>query len=144
MLKIKTKFKQNNGFTLLELMVVITIIGLLVAIIAPNILSSQDKAMKQKAIADISNLEQALDLYRLDNYRYPTTEQGLIALVEKPTVEPIPKNYNDAGYIRRLPQDPWGNDYVYELKGGNKVRIISLGADGKIGGTDNNADIELK
>ena len=144
MLKIKTKLKQNHGFTLLELMVVITIIGLLVAIIAPNILSSQDKAMKQKALADISNLEQALDLYRLDNYRYPTTEQGLMALVEKPTVEPIPKNYNDVGYIRRLPKDPWGNPYVYELKGGNKVRIISLGADGKIGGTDNNADIELK
>ncbi|MFC0268764.1 type II secretion system major pseudopilin GspG [Kushneria aurantia] len=133
---------HQTGFTLLEIMVVIFIIGLLVAIVAPNVLSNQDDAMQQKARADIATLEQALDMYRLDNYRYPTTEQGLDALTSPPTSAPQPDNYREDGYVRRLPQDPWGNDYHYASPGQHgRIDIYSLGADNSSGGEDNNADI---
>ncbi|WP_404419672.1 type II secretion system major pseudopilin GspG [Marinospirillum sp.] len=136
------RVKKQKGFTLLEVMVVLVIIGLLVAIVAPNVLDNQDKAMVQKARADLSSLEQALEMYRLDNFNYPTTEQGLDALVEKPSVAPEPKNYRENGYIRRLPSDPWGNDYQYRQPGEHgRVDIYSLGADGREGGEDLNADI---
>jgi general secretion pathway protein G len=136
------KANKQKGFTLLEVMVVLVIIGLLVAIVAPNVLDNQDKAMVQKARADLSSLEQALEMYRLDNFNYPTTEQGLDALVEKPTLAPEPKNYRENGYIRRLPSDPWGNDYQYRQPGEQgRVDIYSLGADGREGGEDLNADI---
>ncbi|MDR9468575.1 type II secretion system major pseudopilin GspG [Marinospirillum sp.] len=136
------KLRKQKGFTLLEVMVVLVIIGLLVAIVAPNVLDNQDKAMVQKARADLSSLEQALEMYRLDNFNYPTTEQGLDALVEKPSVAPEPKNYRENGYIRRLPSDPWGNDYQYRQPGEHgRVDIYSLGADGREGGEDLNADI---
>ncbi|MCG7601615.1 type II secretion system major pseudopilin GspG [Halomonas sp. McH1-25] len=134
--------RRECGFTLLEIMVVIFIIGLLVAIVAPNVLSNQDDAMQQKARADLSTLEQALDMYRMDNYRYPSTRQGLLALVEAPSQEPLPKNYREEGYIRRLPSDPWGNEYQYRSPGENgSVDIYSLGADGTPGGEGIDADI---
>ncbi|WP_106477883.1 type II secretion system major pseudopilin GspG [Phytohalomonas tamaricis] len=134
--------RRQRGFTLLEIMVVIFIIGLLVAIVAPNVLSNQDDAMQQKARADLSTLEQALDMYRMDNYRYPSTRQGLQALVEAPSQEPLPKNYREDGYIRRLPSDPWGNEYQYRSPGENgKVDVYTLGADGASGGEGLDADI---
>jgi len=134
--------RRQSGFTLLEIMVVIFIIGLLVAIVAPNVLSNQDDAMQQKARADIATIEQALDMYRLDNYRYPTTEQGLSALTSPPTMEPLADNYRADGYVRRLPEDPWGNPYQYRSPGENgSIDIYSLGADAKLGGEGLDADI---
>lgn len=136
------KTKRQQGFTLLEVMVVLVIIGLLVAIVAPNVLDNQDKAMVQKARADISSLEQALEMYRLDNFTYPSSEQGLNALVTKPSIAPEPRNYRDNGYIRRLPTDPWGNAYQYRFPGEKgRVDVFSFGADGRIGGEGLNADI---
>ncbi|MBE0505864.1 MAG: type II secretion system major pseudopilin GspG [Marinospirillum sp.] len=136
------KTKRQQGFTLLEVMVVLVIIGLLVAIVAPNVLDNQDKAMVQKARADISSLEQSLEMYRLDNFTYPSSEQGLNALVTKPSIAPEPRNYRDNGYIRRLPTDPWGNAYQYRFPGEKgRVDVFSFGADGRIGGEGLNADI---
>ena len=136
------KVKKQKGFTLLEVMVVLVIIGLLIAIVAPNVLDNQDQAMKQKAMADIASLEQALEMYRLDNFNYPTTEQGLDALVSKPSLAPEPRNYRENGYIRRLPTDPWGNQYQYRQPGEHgRVDIFSLGADGRPGGEGMNAEI---
>lgn len=136
------KTKRQQGFTLLEVMVVLVIIGLLVAIVAPNVLDNQDKAMVQKARADLSSLEQALEMYRLDNFTYPSSEQGLNALVTKPSIAPEPRNYRDNGYIRRLPTDPWGNAYQYRFPGEKgRVDVFSFGADGRIGGEGLNADI---
>jgi general secretion pathway protein G len=133
---------RQAGFTLIEIMVVIFIIGLLVAIVAPNVLDNQDKAMQQKARADLASLEQALDMYRLDNLRYPTAEQGLAALVSKPTQAPEPRNYRADGYIRRLPEDPWGAAYRYRIPGEHgRVDLYSLGADGREGGEGSDADI---
>ncbi|KFF48172.1 general secretion pathway protein GspG [Gammaproteobacteria bacterium MFB021] len=133
---------HQSGFTLLEIMVVIFIIGLLVAIVAPNVLSNQDDAMQQKARADLSTLEQALDMYRLDNYRYPTTQQGLAALVSPPTSDPQPDNYREGGYIRRLPEDPWGHPYHYASPGQHgRIDLYSLGADDQPGGEGIDADI---
>ncbi|HEY5718416.1 MAG TPA: type II secretion system major pseudopilin GspG [Motiliproteus sp.] len=134
--------QRQQGFTLLEIMVVIVILGLLVAVVAPNVLQNQDKAMVQKAQADVAILEQALDMYKLDNFVYPTTEQGLEALVSKPQSAPEPKRYNSNGYIKRLPTDPWGNPYQYLQPGQNKpVDVYSLGADGELGGEGLAADI---
>ncbi|TWH71445.1 general secretion pathway protein G [Azomonas agilis] len=132
----------QRGFTLMEIMVVIFIIGLLVAIVAPNVLGNQDQAMRQKARADIATLEQALDMYRLDNLRYPTTEQGLAALITKPQTEPLPRQWRTDGYIRRLPEDPWGNTYGYRSPGQQgRIDLYSLGADGQEGGEGMDADI---
>lgn len=99
--------KRQQGFTLMEIMVVIFIIGLLIAVVAPSVLGNQDKAMRQKVMADLATLEQALDMYRLDNLRFPSSEQGLAALVTKPVAEPVPRAWRSDGYIRRLPEDPW-------------------------------------
>ncbi|PWB30886.1 type II secretion system protein GspG [Pseudomonas sp. SDI] len=132
----------QGGFTLMEIMVVIFIMGLLIAVVAPSVLGSQDKAMKQKVMADLSTLEQALDMYRLDNLRFPSNDQGLAALVAKPSVEPIPRAWRADGYIRRLPQDPWGTAYQYRLPGEHgRVDIYSLGADGVEGGEGIDADL---
>ena len=98
--------RRQQGFTLLEIMVVIVILGLLVAVVAPNVLQNQDSAMVEKARADIAVLEQSLDMYKLDNHVYPTTDQGLMALVKAPQTGPQPKNYRSNGYIKRLPDDP--------------------------------------
>ncbi|MFT5719910.1 MAG: general secretion pathway protein G [Motiliproteus sp.] len=133
---------RQQGFTLLEIMVVIVILGLLVAVVAPNVLQNQDKAMVQKTRADIAILEQALDLYKLDNFSYPSTDQGLESLVSKPNGNPEPKRYNRNGYIKRLPNDPWGNPYQYLQPGvHNPVDIFSVGADGELGGEELAADI---
>jgi len=137
----KQRSKNQAGFTLLEVMVVIVILGILASFVVPNLLGNKEKADQQKAITDIVALENALDMYKLDNSVYPTTDQGLDALVTKPT-NPEPRNYRDGGYIRRLPQDAWGNDYQYLSPGDNgAVDIFSLGADGQEGGDGINADI---
>jgi general secretion pathway protein G len=134
--------KSEEGFTLVELMVVIVIIGLLATVVAINVLPSQEKAMVQKAKADVAVLEQALESYKLENFNYPTTEQGLQALVSAPAGMTNPERYREGGYIRRLPKDPWGADYRYAAPGQHgPVDIYSLGADGKEGGEGKNADL---
>ncbi|MDO9248553.1 MAG: type II secretion system major pseudopilin GspG [Phenylobacterium sp.] len=130
------------GFTLLELMVVIVILGLLATVVMVNVLPSQDRAMKEKARADISVLEQSIEGYRLDNFAFPTNEQGLQALVTPPAGMTRPDRYREGGYIRRLPQDPWGNPYQYAVPGEKgRFDIYSFGADGRKGGEGDDADI---
>lgn len=121
---------NNKGFSLIEVMVVILIIGIMTAIIAPNILGNTEEAKLKKAAIDIQQLENALDMYKLRNNVYPTTEQGLEALVTAPTIEPIPRNFPTDGFIRRLPQDPWGNDYQLLSPGEmGAIDIFSNGPD---------------
>ena len=141
-MKATIRTQRQQGFTLLEIRVVLVILGLLVALVAPNVLQNQDRAMVEKAKADVALLEQALDMYKLDNFQYPTTNQGLEALVTKPEIDPQPKRYNSNGYIKRLPQDPWGNPYQYLQPGTKKAfDVYSLGADGEMGGEGLAADI---
>ena len=139
--KLKNK---NQGFTLIELMVVIIILGVLAMWVAPKIMSRPEEAKQVKARLDIQNLETALKLYKLDNGLYPSTEQGLQALVEMPESGRIPKKWKKGGYLEkgRVPKDPWGNEFVY-LSPGLKTDfdIISYGADGVPGGEDENIDI---
>ena len=139
--KNKHRAKANQrGFTLIELMVVLAIIGILAALVVPNVLNRADDARITAARTDIGNLMQALKLYRLDNQRYPSAEQGLQALVLQPTAGPAPLNWKP--YIDKLPNDPWGKPYQYMspgLKG--EVDVLSLGADGQVGGEGKNADI---
>jgi general secretion pathway protein G len=135
---------RQAGFTLVEIMVVVIIIGLLAGIVVPNVMDNLDKANVQKARADFSSLQTALKLYRIDNFTYPTTEQGLEALVTKPSIAPVPRNYKESGYIDTLNKDPWGNDYQYMSPGeGHEYDIYSLGADGVSGGEGQNADISV-
>ncbi|KDM92160.1 type II secretion system major pseudopilin GspG [Photobacterium galatheae] len=134
--------RQQRGFTLLEVMVVIVILGVLASLVVPNLLGNKEKADQQKVVTDIGALEQALDMYKLDNSVYPTTDQGLPALVSAPSSTPEPRNYRNGGYIKRLPKDPWGNDYQYVMPGENgPVDVFSLGADGQEGGEGVNTDI---
>ncbi|PJC85103.1 type II secretion system protein GspG [Vibrio sp. HA2012] len=133
---------KQTGFTLLEVMVVIVILGILATMVVPNLLGNKEKADQQKAISDIAALEQALDMYKLDNSVYPSTDQGLEALVTEPGGTPEPRNYRDDGYIKRLPKDAWGNEYQYLNPGDHgAVDILSLGADRQEGGEGINADI---
>jgi general secretion pathway protein G len=128
-----TQKSRQHGFTLLEIMVVIVILGVLASLTIPSLMGNKERADRQKAISDIVTLENALDMYRLDNGRYPTMEQGLRALVLKPELDPQPKNYRSDGYIRRLPQDPWGNDYkIYNPGKHGSIDVFSFGPDGKI------------
>ncbi len=134
--------KQQKGFTLLEIMVVMVILAALAAVVVPNVLGNKEKADQKKVVVDISSLEQALDMYKLDNANYPSTDQGLMALVSKPQGEPAPRNYRQDGYIKRLPRDPWGFEYQYANPGAHgKVDIFSLGSDGQEGGQDSATDI---
>ncbi len=130
------------GFTLIEVMVVMVIIGILAALIVPKVMARPDEARVTAARQDIASIVQALKLYKLDNMRYPTTEQGLQALITKPTIAPIPQNWKGNGYLERAPKDPWGNPYRYLQPGlHGDVDVMSLGADGALGGEGNDADI---
>jgi general secretion pathway protein G len=131
----------QSGFTLIELMVVILIIGLLATIVVQNLKGATDKAKRIKAQADISALKTALDRYYLDNGSYPSSDQGLTALVSAPQNGKVPADYPPGGYIEKIPNDPWGNAYVYQSDGDNYV-LKSYGADGVEGGTGKNADID--
>lgn len=132
--------RLQSGFTLIELMVVLLIIGVLAALIVPNVLDRADDARVTAAKTDVHNLMQALKLYRLDNQRYPTAEQGLQALLTKPTSAPEPPNWKP--YLDLLPNDPWGKPYVYINPGvKGEVDVMSFGADGQAGGEGKNADI---
>lgn len=134
--------KKFSGFTLIEVMVVIVILGVLAALIVPKVMSRPDEARIAAARQDIASITQALKLYKLDNLRYPTTEQGLQALVQKPSSPPVPPNWKGNGYVERLPKDPWGNPYQYLQPGlHGDIDVLSLGADGAAGGEGSDADI---
>ena len=128
---------KQKGFTLLEIMVVIVILGVLASMIVPNLMGNKDKADRQKVVSDVIALENALDMYKLDNGSYPSGDQGLEALVTEPSGSPEPRNYREDGYIKRLPQDPWGNDYILNNPGEHgKLDILSVGQDGEEGTDD--------
>jgi general secretion pathway protein G len=135
--------RQQSGFTLIEVMVVVVILSILAAIVVPKIMDRPDEARITKAKQDIRALESALNLYKLDNYIYPTTDQGLEALVQPPTVAPEPPKWKQGGYLDRMPLDPWGKAYLYLSPGeqGRAFDLYSLGADGQPGGTGAAADI---
>ncbi|WP_417483468.1 type II secretion system major pseudopilin GspG [Maricaulis sp.] len=133
---------RDAGFSLLELMVVVVILSILALVIVPRVIDRPDQARAARAQSDIAAISSAIKLYRLDNFRYPTTEQGLAALVNKPTTDPVPKNWATGGYMERLPIDPWGQPYQYLLPGVHgEFDVFSYGADGVSGGSDANADI---
>jgi len=135
-------YRSQRGFTLLEIMVVVVILGILAALVVPKIISRPDEARVIAAKQDIASLMQALRLYRLDNQRYPATEQGLQALITKPTTAPPALNWKAGGYIERLPRDPWGNPYQYLNPGlRGEIDIFSFGGDGASGGEGINTDI---
>ena len=134
--------KTMSGFTLIEILIVVVILGILGAVVVPNILSRPDTARVQAAQTDLRALSQTLEIYRLDNFQYPSSEQGLESLVDRPSGFPEPKNWNPEGYLKKLPTDPWGSPYLYE-KTGSSYSLISLGADGQEGGEGFDADIRL-
>lgn len=128
---------KNKGFSLIEVMVVIVILGLLATLILPNVLGSADQANRQKVKSDIIALENALSQYKLDNGVFPTTEQGLEALINEPTIDPLPRNYRRGGYIQRLPLDPYGSEYMLLSPGENRdIDIFSAGEDRQPGTED--------
>lgn len=134
--------RQQTGFTLIEVMVVVAILAILAAVVVPRVMDEPARAREARAKQDLRAIESALDLYKLDNHRYPTTDQGLAALVRRPSGGPEPKNYKEGGYLRKLPEDPWGNEYQYLHPGEHgEIDVYSLGADGTPGGSDENADI---
>ncbi len=134
--------RAANGFTLVELMVVVVIIGLLATIVALNVLPSGDTAKIQKAKADIANIETGLEMYKLQNLTFPTTSQGLPALVSMPAGLADPSRYQKGGYLKKLPEDPWGRPYLYAAPGQHgEADVWTYGADGKEGGEGTNADI---
>jgi general secretion pathway protein G len=135
--------RNQRGFTLIEIMVVVVILGVLAALVVPRFLNRPDEARVTKAQVDIKSLEEALGLYKLDNSYYPSTEQGLRALVNKPETGRIPTKYAVGGYLKKVPVDPWNNEYVYLSPGlhSNDFDLISYGADGEPGGEGTDADI---
>lgn len=136
--------RRSDGFTLIEIMVVMVILGLLVAIVAPNIMGRSDEARVTVAKTQMSNVANALDLYRLDNSHYPSTQQGLQALVTRPSGNPEPSNWNPDGYLNSVPVDPWDNEYQYISPGTEgPYDLYSYGADGQEGGQGINADISV-
>lgn len=139
----RTYKRSVKGFTLIEIMIVVVILGILASLVAPSVIGRSGQAKVAAARSDLSSLANALEMYYLDNNAYPTTEQGLNALKTKPTSSPEPKNWNSAGYIKKLPKDPWGNPYLYIYPGANgDFELYTLGADGKEGGTENDSDIK--
>ena len=138
---LRPTLRKQQGFTLIEIMVVVIIIGILAAIVAPNVIGRVDDAQITKAKAEIANIENAMKFYRLDNFTYPSSEQGIEALVTKPA-DPNIKNWKTGGYLERLPNDPWGAPYLY-LNPGNQgeIDIYTLGRDGRPGGEGVDADI---
>lgn len=135
------KRSREGGFTLIEIMVVVVILGILAALVAPNVISRIDDAQINRAKVDIKAIESALQLYRLDNFKYPTTDQGINALVNKPA-DPSIRNWRAGGYLDKIPNDPWGIEYQYLYPGQNsEFDIFTLGADGQPGGEGINADI---
>lgn len=134
--------RQQTGFTLIEVMVVVVILGILAAIVVPKVMDNPDKARVTTARAEIRNLDSALKMYKLDNFHYPSTDQGLDALVQKPAGSPEARNWQSGGYLDRMPKDPWGNDYLYLNPGVHgDIDIYSLGADGQPGGSEYDSDI---
>lgn len=137
--------RLHSGFSLIELMIVVVILGLMATLLVPRIMDRPDEARVAKAKVDIRTLQSALRLYRLDNGVYPTTEQGLSALIRKPDIPPLPRNFRDGGYLEAtsVPRDPWGNEYRYRSPGqqGRDFEITSLGSDGREGGTGFARDI---
>jgi general secretion pathway protein G len=134
--------RRQGGFTLVEIMVVVVIIGILGMLVVPKLLGRTGEARVTAARTDIATLMQALKLYKLDNQRYPTTEQGLQALVQKPTTGPAAGGWKEGGYVEKLPKDPWGNNYQYLQPGlHGEVDVFSLGADGQPGGAGEDADV---
>jgi general secretion pathway protein G len=129
--------KKQSGFSLLEVMVVLVIIGMILSIVAPNIMGQQEEAALDKAGLDIQQLEDAMNMYKLKNKKYPTTEQGLEALVTKTTIDPVPRRFPEGGFISKLPEDPWGNPYQLVSPGEmGKIDIFSMGPDGEVGTDD--------
>ncbi|MDI9245295.1 type II secretion system major pseudopilin GspG [Marinobacter sp. CHS3-4] len=142
--KLLKQTSKQRGFTLIEIMVVLVILGLLIAIVAPNIIGRGDEARVTAAEAQMRNIANALDLYRLDNSHYPSTQQGLEALVSKPSGSPEPRNWNPDGYMKSVPVDPWGAEYQYISPGTEgPYDLYSFGADGQEGGEGDNADISV-
>lgn len=141
-MKLHSHYKKQSGFTLIEVIVVVVILGILASVVVPKVVNRTGQAQIVKAKQDIRALESALQLYRVDNFDYPTTDQGLQALAEKPTTSPEPRNWQSGGYIKNIPKDPWGNEYQYLSPGENgEFDIVTLGKDGRPGGTDDNTDI---
>lgn len=141
-MNLQSRRQRSRGFTLIEIMVVVVIIGILAAIVAPNIFDQPDKARIVKARQDIAAIETALNLYKLDNFVYPSTQQGLEALVAPPQGDPPARNWKPGGYLKSVPKDPWGNPYQYLSPGvKSEIDIFSLGADNKPGGEGAAADI---
>lgn len=138
-----SKFKNNRGFTLIEIMVVVVILGILAAVVVPRFLSRPDEARVTKAKVDMKSIEEALGLFKLDHGFYPSTDQGLKALVEKPQTGRIPDRYPEESYLKKVPRDPWNNPYVYLSPGvhSRSFDLISYGADGQPGGEGFDADI---
>ena len=138
----RTENPKDAGFSLLELMVVVVILSILALVVLPRIIDRPDQARVARVQTDLSVLSSAIKLYRLDNFRYPTTEQGLQALVTRPSSEPVPQNWAQNGYIDRLPVDPWGNPYQYLQPGiHGEFDVFTLGADGVTGGSGIDADL---
>ena len=138
----KYRHQHIKGFTLIEIVVVVVIIGLLAAMVAPRVMKRTDDAKIVRVANDIRAIEASLNLYKLDNFNYPSTEQGLQALVTQPTGTPEAKNWKQGGYLRNVPKDPWGNDYQY-TSSGSTFDLYSFGADGKTGGEEMNKDLSI-
>ena len=134
---------RSGGFTLIEIMVVVVIISVLIGLVGTNVLSNVDRSRVTAAKADMATISQALDMYRLDNGAYPSTEQGLQSLVQKPSGTPEPRNWNPSGYMKKkdVPKDPWGNDYQYIRYPDGRFDLLSYGADGREGGENYDADL---
>lgn len=133
---------KKNGFTLIEIMVVLVIMGIMAALVVPRVLGRTDDARRVAAQADISSVMNALKLYKLDNMRYPTNQQGLNSLVQQPSIAPIPNNYKSGGYLDKLPKDPWGNDYQYANPGQHgEIDVYTYGPDGATSAGENGSAV---